>query len=202
MICSIFCSVFQELLQSTTLPSQVEDIAARNPSLKCYMDNGYLNYERLAKCLEARNQQQVEKQSQLMGLAIVVQFMSKQVSREKESEKLDSDEWTETNKTMTARERERAREIVRERDKGFNRGFGAKQAPGRSRSRSRSNNPKRGIFPTVGRAFCKTLFTSVSVSVLCTADSLCLSSAARGFNCSNKRPKSIGSSGQASRNLP
>ncbi|KAL7741200.1 hypothetical protein ACLKA6_015094, partial [Drosophila palustris] len=68
----------EELLQNTTLASQVEDIAARNPSLKCYMDNGYLNYERLAKCLEARNQQQEEKQSQLMGLAIVVQFMSKQ----------------------------------------------------------------------------------------------------------------------------
>ncbi|XP_034471629.1 serine-rich adhesin for platelets isoform X2 [Drosophila innubila] len=67
--------------EDTTLPSQAEDIVACNPSLKCYMDNGYLNYERLGKCLEARKQQQEEKQCQLMGLAIVVQFMSKQMDK-------------------------------------------------------------------------------------------------------------------------
>lgn len=52
------------------------------PTLKCFMENGRFNYELLASCLELRNRQQDEKHSQLMGLAIVVQFMSKQVSRQ------------------------------------------------------------------------------------------------------------------------
>ncbi|XP_032592588.1 putative leucine-rich repeat-containing protein DDB_G0290503 isoform X2 [Drosophila grimshawi] len=56
-----------------------EDIVALNPALKRYMDNGYLNYERLAKCLEANSQWLEEGQRQTTGLAIVVQFMSKQM---------------------------------------------------------------------------------------------------------------------------
>lgn len=56
--------------------------AAQMPMLKCFIENGRFNYELLASCLELRNQQQDERQCQLMGLAIVVQFMSKQVSRD------------------------------------------------------------------------------------------------------------------------
>jgi len=51
--------------------------------------------------------------------------------------------------------------------------------------------PETRNFPHSLSDIFETLFTLV----LCTADSLCLSSA-RGLHCSNKRPKSIASSGQ------
>ncbi|XP_034099952.1 serine-rich adhesin for platelets [Drosophila albomicans] len=63
--------------EDTSLHSQAEE----NPLLKCFMENGYLNYERLTKCLEGRKQQQEQQQCQLMGLAIVVQCMSKQMDK-------------------------------------------------------------------------------------------------------------------------
>ncbi|KAH8411951.1 hypothetical protein KR222_003559, partial [Zaprionus bogoriensis] len=62
----------------TVAHSQHEEIAEQIPSLKCYLENGYFNVERLREFLEVRGQQQEEEQCQLMGLAIVVQFMSKQ----------------------------------------------------------------------------------------------------------------------------
>ncbi|XP_030565435.1 trichohyalin isoform X1 [Drosophila novamexicana] len=63
----------------TIQPDTAEDIVAQNPALKCYVDNGYLNYERLAKCLETNDKWQEENERQTLGLAIVVQYMSKQM---------------------------------------------------------------------------------------------------------------------------
>lgn len=73
----------QGLYENTTktLVTDGGILAAQMPALKCYMQNGSLNYELLASCLELRKQQQDESQCKLTGLAIVVQFMSKQVSR-------------------------------------------------------------------------------------------------------------------------
>ncbi|XP_062136973.1 serine-rich adhesin for platelets [Drosophila sulfurigaster albostrigata] len=63
--------------EDTSLHSQAEE----NPLLKCFMENGYLNYERLTKCLEGRKQQQEQQQCQVMGLAIVVQCLHMQMDK-------------------------------------------------------------------------------------------------------------------------
>ncbi|XP_023170370.2 putative ciliary rootlet coiled-coil protein 2 isoform X2 [Drosophila hydei] len=66
--------------QSTaTLQPSMVNMASKYPGLKHYLDNGYLNYERLAKYFEANSEWQKEKESQTVGLTIVIQFMCKQM---------------------------------------------------------------------------------------------------------------------------
>ncbi|XP_030240683.1 AF4/FMR2 family member 4 isoform X3 [Drosophila navojoa] len=64
---------------TTTMQPSTANIVANYPGLKRYMDDGYLNYERLSKYFEANSEWQKEKDCQTLGLSIVIQFMSKQM---------------------------------------------------------------------------------------------------------------------------
>ncbi|XP_017857382.1 PREDICTED: myb-like protein P isoform X2 [Drosophila arizonae] len=64
---------------TTTIQPSTANIVANYPGLKRYMDDGYLNYERLSKYFEANSEWQKEMDCQTLGLALVIQFMSKQM---------------------------------------------------------------------------------------------------------------------------
>ncbi|KRG03541.1 homeobox protein prospero isoform X3 [Drosophila mojavensis] len=64
---------------TTTMQPSTANIVANYPRLKRYMDDGYLNYERLSKYFEANSEWQKEMDCQTLGLTIVIQFMSKQM---------------------------------------------------------------------------------------------------------------------------
>lgn len=87
------------------------NMASKYPGLKHYLDNGYLNYERLAKYFEANSEWQKEKESQTVGLTIVIQFMCKQVSLRRVLQKFKT-KWKtmkQTNERGLIRRRERER---------------------------------------------------------------------------------------------
>jgi len=58
------------------------DIAAQYPVLKPFVDNGVLDCARLAKFLEDTQFERREEHRQVMGFAVMVQFMSQEVSSE------------------------------------------------------------------------------------------------------------------------
>ncbi|KAH8385558.1 hypothetical protein KR200_009415 [Drosophila serrata] len=67
-------------ISSTTMkPQSCDDILAQYPALKPYTENGVVNYARLAKLFEEVRHDRLEEHRKLMGLAVLVQFMSQKL---------------------------------------------------------------------------------------------------------------------------
>ncbi|KAH8283060.1 hypothetical protein KR054_011927 [Drosophila jambulina] len=63
----------------TMIADPCTDILAQYPALKPYAENGVLDYARLAKLFEEVQHERLEEQRKLMGLAVLVQFMSQKL---------------------------------------------------------------------------------------------------------------------------
>ncbi|KAH8249662.1 hypothetical protein KR032_011133, partial [Drosophila birchii] len=63
----------------TMMPDPCNDIIAQFPALKPYAENGVMDYARLSKLFEQIQHERLEEQRKLIGLAVIVQFMSEKV---------------------------------------------------------------------------------------------------------------------------
>nr|XP_044251008.1 ELKS/Rab6-interacting/CAST family member 1 isoform X1 [Drosophila takahashii] len=63
----------------TMLPTPREDIVAQYPALQPFAENGVLNCARLAKFFEDNQFERREEHRQILGLAVMVQFMSQEL---------------------------------------------------------------------------------------------------------------------------
>lgn len=70
----------------TVLAPPPLDIIAQYPALKPYTENGIVDYARLAKFFDNNQFERREEHRQILGLAVMVQFMSQEVSGTQSSE--------------------------------------------------------------------------------------------------------------------
>nr|XP_017037395.1 uncharacterized protein LOC108085346 isoform X3 [Drosophila kikkawai] len=63
----------------TIMPDPCIDIINQYPALKPYTENGIVDYARLAKLFEEVQHERLEEHRKLMGLAVLVQFMSQKL---------------------------------------------------------------------------------------------------------------------------
>ncbi|KAH8246630.1 hypothetical protein KR038_011695 [Drosophila bunnanda] len=63
----------------TMKPGPCDDILSQYPALKPYAENGVVNFARLSKLFEEVQHERLEEHRKLMGLAVLVQFMSQKL---------------------------------------------------------------------------------------------------------------------------